>query len=76
MINQYWFYHNLTVEQGGKAIVHKGSCTFCMCGRGLNQTGPTRNGRWYGPFKNKEEALSKADDTGARRVACCRRCNP
>lgn len=73
---KYWVYNNWTVEQGGKAIIHRASCPFCMSGKGLNRTGPTTNGKWYGPFRNKQDALSKANDTGAKRVACCKHCNP
>lgn len=75
-MEQYYVYHNWTVERGGKAIAHLGSCSFCNNGRGVHGTGPTRNGEWLGPFKTKQDALIQGEKTGAARVDWCKKCNP
>jgi RPA family protein len=33
----WWVYENWTAKRGGKAIVHKGICTFCREGRGVQR---------------------------------------
>ncbi len=75
-MEQYYVYHNWTVERGGKARTHLGSCSFCNNGQGIHNTGPTKNGEWLGPFKTKQDALTQARSTGAARVDCCKKCNP
>ena len=72
----YFVYHNWTAEKGSKPIIHQGSCSFCNNGQGVHYTGPTRNGRWLGPFETKNDALAKARDTEAARVDYCKKCNP
>lgn len=75
-MQQYYVYHNWTANQGGKAIIHQENCSFCNNGQGIHNTGPTRNGRWLGPFKTKKDALTQARNTEAIRVDYCKKCNP
>jgi len=75
-MEQYYVYHNWTVERGGKARVHRGSCSFCNNGQGIHNTILRRNCEWFGPFKTKQDALTQARKTGAARVSRCRTCNP
>lgn len=75
-MEQYYVYHNWRVERGGKARTHLGGCSFCNNGLGIHNTGPTRNGEWLGPFKTKQDALTRARNTGAARVDCCKKCSP
>lgn len=75
-MNQYYVYHNWTAEPGGRAIVHQGNCSFCNNVKEIHNTGPTRNGKWLGPIDSKEDALTRARDTGAKRVDCCQKCAP
>ena len=75
-MHKYYVYHNWTVERGGKARVHLGDCSFCNNGQGIHNTGPTRNGEWLGPFGTKQDALVQAQNIGAARKDCCKKCNP
>ena len=75
-MQQYYVYHNWTVIRGGKARTHIENCSFCNHGQGIHNIGPTRNGKWLGPFKTKEDALNEAKNTGAALVDCCKKCNP
>jgi len=75
-MEKFYVYHNWTAERGGKAIIHRGSCSFCSDGQGVHKTGPTRNGKWLGPFEDKNAALAKARDTEAARVDSCKKCSP
>ena len=75
-MTEYYFYHNWTAEKGGKAIIHRGDCSFCNNGRGIHNTGQTRNGQWIGPFNTKFYAIDKAKSVNAARVDLCKKCNP
>lgn len=70
---RFYVYDNRTID---KAIVHKGSCTFCNDGQGLHRTGPTRNSVWHGPYDSAAGALAKAKSCHRARTAGCSVCSP
>lgn len=75
-MEQYYVYHNWRVVKGGKAKIHRGSCGSCNNGQGVHNSDSTKNCKWLGPFKTKQDALTQARKTGAARVSRCRICNP
>jgi hypothetical protein len=70
----FWAYENW-VANGHRATVHRGECGFCNYGVGIHGGGQTRNGRWLGPFRSREEAEANAQRAGAE-MRNCSRCMP
>lgn len=70
----FWAYENW-VAAGHRATIHRGECGFCNNGAGVHGGGHTRNGRWLGPFRSREEAEAEAKRAGAE-VRDCSRCMP
>ncbi len=68
----YHVYENWTAH---KAKIHLSDCPYCKYGKGTHETGPTRNGRWLGPFATYEEAHATATAT-AQPVSRCQYCQP
>ena len=70
---QYWVYDNWTHK---KAIVHRGSCSYCSDGRGMHAGSTKRNGEWRGPYREAVDASRKARSTGRDEVRGCKTCGP
>ncbi len=67
----YYVYENWTHK---KAVVHAGNCSFCNAGQGIHPAASNRNGRWHGPFEDKEAALQAAQETRRVIVRTCTFC--
>lgn len=70
----WWVYENWTAEQGGKAIIHDGNCSFCREGKGIHKEDSGRNGKWHGPFENREDAYFQAKKMNRSRTTFCSFC--
>lgn len=61
---EFFIYENWT---NTFALIHRGSCSFCNHGRGVQGRGSkTRNGQWHGPVVTLDEAISAARDAASR----------
>jgi len=74
VVAEWWIYENWTAEPGGKAIVHNGRCSFCKHGKGIHRDASDRNGRWHGPFENRELAYVPAKQLNRARTDFCSFC--
>ena len=63
-VEQYVVYENYPTDA---ATVH-----VSTCGRARKPGVHTRNGRWHGPFADRESALNFAKATGRRNLRFCR----
>jgi len=65
----FWVYENWRARK--RSNVHKGDCSFCNHGEGLEkQSRGEENGKWHGPFSSKEDALKKAISIGMEVNIC------
>ena len=71
MNNRFWVYDN---HPNDAATVHSAGCSFCNDGRGLNRTGATDAGEWFGPYDTMETAETKARRTKKGRIRWCGFC--
>jgi hypothetical protein len=69
----YYVYENWVRD---KAIVHRGSCSFCNDGNGLHGSRYTKSSRWHGPFATSSEAMTKAGACRKARTGGCSHCAP
>jgi F-type H+/Na+-transporting ATPase subunit beta len=68
---EYWVYENWTHK---RARMHKAACSFCNHGRGMQVDDSGRNGRWLGPFQDRELASKALQGTGQFDRASCAVC--
>ena len=69
----YWVYENWQIA-GGKARIHRGSCSHCNNGEGTHDCpNDGINGKWHGPFATLQQAEKTAEGTG-RPVSKCTFC--
>ncbi|KKT58112.1 MAG: hypothetical protein UW51_C0006G0199 [Candidatus Amesbacteria bacterium GW2011_GWA1_44_24] len=68
---EYWVYENWTHKY---ARTHKTTCGYCNQGRGFHKDTSDVNGRWLGPFKDKQEAELAAKKTKRKVISHCSRC--
>lgn len=70
---RFYIYENWQADD--KAVIHKGSCSFCNEGEGTGRgTLGNQNGVWHGPYSTQQEALTAAKKLGRARVAFCQHC--
>lgn len=69
----WWVYENWRAVKGGKARVHKGSCGYCNEGHGFRQDSG-KNGKWHGPFEDKDTAFEYAKTLRRQITDICSRC--
>ena len=72
-MSEYWVYENWTVK---RARVHLAGCGNCNHGRGKQQTDSGRNGRWYGPFADRDAAFRRMEHTSQPDRRACGYCSP
>lgn len=68
----FWAYDNWVHKY---TKVHRGSCSMCNSGRGVQSNAMDIAGEWMGPFGSFSAALSAANATG-REVSTCATCQP
>lgn len=73
--NLYYIYENWVAEK--KVVIHKGVCSFCNNGEGV-QKNPLENsnGRWHGPFNSYEYTKKFAQSIHNRKLKECSFCKP
>ncbi len=71
----FYVYENWVAAK--KAVIHKGTCSFCNNGEGTgrNMLGE-ENGRWHGAFDNYETAKIFAQSLRDRIFKNCSFCKP
>ena len=69
----YWVYENWTHK---RARVHKANCSYCQDGTGTQASDSGQNGKWHGPFVDKEAAFQIAKLTGQEDTKGCGHCSP
>ncbi|MDD3183485.1 MAG: hypothetical protein PHD48_11885 [Alphaproteobacteria bacterium] len=67
----FWVYENWTHK---KAIVHKSDCSYCNGGRGVHSERSDKNGKWHGPFPDREAAFKYARTTNREDIRACNVC--
>ncbi len=72
-MSDYWVYENWTVK---RARVHLAECGNCNHGRGKQQADSGRNGRWYGPFVDRDAAFRRMEQTRQPDRRACGYCAP
>lgn len=70
---EYWVYENWTHK---RARMHVAECSFCNKGRGFQPEDSGRNGRWIGPFSDREAASLALQNTGLADRNICPVCSP
>lgn len=73
--NNYWVYENWVAEK--KAVIHKAQCTHCNNGNGTQKNvRGDKNGKWYGPFRQYDDARATAQALKDRIIRDCGHCRP
>jgi len=67
----HYVYENWTLS---KAVVHTGTCGACNEGRGIRLKDSGRNGKWHGPFDDREAAMAFARSRRHPDTRFCARC--
>jgi uncharacterized Fe-S cluster-containing radical SAM superfamily protein len=70
---EYWVYENWTHDF---AKVHISTCSYCNAGRGMHAGSTNANGKWHGPYDDRERAFVVAKNTGRQDVRGCKPCSP
>lgn len=73
MGGEYYVYHNWTSEPGGKAIIHKGACSYCKDGKGIHPVKSNLHGKWLGPYISRQDAYEATKALNAVRVDFCKK---
>lgn len=69
----FFVYENWTRDRGR---IHRGECPVCNEGRGVRLTDSGKNGRWHGPFTDRDDAFKKAAALKRTDMQPCQRCKP
>ena len=69
----YYVYENWTHK---RARVHRAGCSYCNNGRGTQPSDSGQNGKWHGPFKDRDDAFAKLKSTGQVDAKGCASCAP
>ena len=69
----FFVYDNWTRNRGR---IHRGECSVCNQGQGVRAEDSGRNGKWHGPFVDREEAFRLAASLKRADMQPCQRCNP
>ena len=69
----YWVYENWTHK---RARVHMADCSHCNDGKGTQPSDSGQNGKWYGPFNERDAAFEKAKMTRQKDTKGRGHCSP
>lgn len=69
----FHIYENWTHD---RCRVHFHGCPYANGGKGLHGAPSARNGRWHGPFSDRDTALRVAKSLGRSDTQPCNHCAP
>ena len=72
-MTKFYVYENWTID---RARVHKGSCSYCNDGKGVQVADSGRNGKWRGPFVERKTAFDILAKLGRADAGACGKCKP
>lgn len=70
-MEDYYIYLNWTHDYVG---IHKGTCSICKNGKGMQSKSSAKNGVWIGPLKDEYEAKFVALKLKKKTVMKCSKC--
>jgi len=73
MTHLYFIYENWTRDRGR---IHHAECRMCNDGRGTQATDSGRNGKWHGPYADRELAFKFAAGMNRADMKACAICSP
>ncbi|MGD8546228.1 MAG: hypothetical protein PVH12_08655 [Candidatus Bathyarchaeota archaeon] len=73
-LGEWWVYDNWAAK-ATKARVHRGTCTYCNHGKGINPKKTTEQDRkWRGPYPTWREAWKVAQKLRRKETTFCKKC--
>lgn len=69
----YYVYENWTHD---RARVHLAECSMCNYGKGIHQSDSGRNGKWHGPYVDRDSAFKHATSLRRADTGPCGFCSP
>ncbi len=69
----FYIYENWTRDRGR---IHLGSCSYCNHGKGMHDEDSGANGRWHGPYDDREQTFRIAAALKRADMRPCGTCNP
>ncbi len=69
----YYVYENWTRNRGR---IHRADCSACNNGAGIHEQDSGSNGKWHGPFADRDKAYRVAQSLDRAEMRPCLRCNP